>query len=233
MKREEILWRDKSRSKWIAEGDANTRFFHISTIVKRKPNTIEHFKLPHDIWIHDIKQIGDAFVGYFCNLFCSTSPVSPTDLHGYILPSVTHAENLALCRIPEDSEIKCALFSMGAHKSLSPDGLNPLFYKTYWPIVHTVVIQAAQFLFAHRHLLKTMNHTFLALIPKVEGAFMLDQFRPIALCNVTLKILTKILVNRIRNILVRIVSQHRRLSFPIGIFPITPSLIMKSCTTCM
>lgn len=92
-------------------------FFHISTIIKRHFNAIDHIKLTHGTWIHDRKQIGDAFVGYYCVMFCSISPTSLTDLYGYILPSVTHGENLALCRIPEDSEIKSALFSMGPIKA--------------------------------------------------------------------------------------------------------------------
>lgn len=36
LKNEEILWRDKAKARWIDEGDANTRFFHISTIIHRR-----------------------------------------------------------------------------------------------------------------------------------------------------------------------------------------------------
>lgn len=131
LKEEEILLKDKSKTKWIVEGDANTRYFHISTIIKCKVNAIEHIKLPYYIWIHDREHVGATFVNYYCDLFSCISPIFPNDLYDYILPSVIHAENLKHCRIPEDSEIKCALFSMGAHKSPSPDGFNPFFSRRH------------------------------------------------------------------------------------------------------
>ena len=47
-------------------------------------------------------------------------------------------------------------------------------------------------------MLKSLNHTFITLIPKVPNLEKVTQFRPIALCNVTYKIISKILVNRLK-----------------------------------
>lgn len=51
-----------------------------------------------------------------------------------------------------------------------------------------------------------MNHTFIALIPKIDGATKVEQFRRIALCNVGFKIITKIMANRLRTILDKMVA---------------------------
>lgn len=59
-----------------------------------------------------------------------------------------------------------------------------------------------------------MNHTFLTLIPKVDGTSKVEQFRPIALYNVALKILTKIFVNRCRHILDKIVAPSQATFIP-------------------
>ena len=41
-KQEEILWRQKSRIRWLKEGERNTKFFHSSTIQRRMQNRIGH-----------------------------------------------------------------------------------------------------------------------------------------------------------------------------------------------
>ena len=55
-------------------------------------------------------------------------------------------------------------------------------------------------------MLKSLNSTFLALIPKKEEANRLDQFRPIALCNVVYKIITKLIVKRLKPLLGSLIS---------------------------
>lgn len=55
-------------------------------------------------------------------------------------------------------------------------------------------------------MLKSLNSTFLALIPKKGGANQLDQFRHIALCNVLYKIITKLIDERIKLFLISLIS---------------------------
>jgi hypothetical protein len=53
--------------------------------------------------------------------------------------------------------------------------------------------------------LQDFNATFFALIPKEKEANFADKFRPISLCNVIYKIITKILANRLKPILQEII----------------------------
>lgn len=55
-------------------------------------------------------------------------------------------------------------------------------------------------------ILKEINHTFIALIPEIENPVQMNQFRPISLCSTVYKIIAKILVNRLRPLLDKIVS---------------------------
>ena len=58
-------------------------------------------------------------------------------------------------------------------------------------------------------MLKSLNSTFLALIPKKEGANWLDKFRPIELCNVIYKIITKLIAERLKPLLGSLISAEQ------------------------
>lgn len=68
--------------------------------------------------------------------------------------------------------------------------------------------------FMHGRLKPSFNHTFLALIPKIPGAARVEQFRPIALCIVTLKIITKIVAGRLRTYLTEIIHPSQAAFIP-------------------
>jgi hypothetical protein len=53
------------------------------------------------------------------------------------------------------------------------------------------------------------NSAFLALIPKEKGASSFDRFKPISPCNIGYKIITKIMANRLKNILPGIILDNQ------------------------
>ena len=55
-------------------------------------------------------------------------------------------------------------------------------------------------------MLPALNHTHIVLIPKVKNPVKMSDFRPISLCNVIYKIITKMLTNRLKQILPQIIG---------------------------
>ncbi|KAK3014543.1 hypothetical protein RJ639_008317 [Escallonia herrerae] len=130
--REEWLWHQKSRLQWIKDGDRNTKFFHLSTIIRRRQNSIDFIKDKHGNWISSREEIGTCFTEHFSELYKSSNPSFPDDLEG-LLPRVLTADDLLrLQEIPSITEISSTLMKFSNLKAPGPNGMPSLFYKTYW-----------------------------------------------------------------------------------------------------
>lgn len=126
-KREELLWKDKAKARWIEEGDANTNYFHLSTVIHMRYNSINKILNSYSNWISDKEGIGKEFEGYSQDLFTSDRPNFPIGLQNLLQPIVDDNMNQILTTIPSGLEIQKALMKMGNLKSPGPDGLNALF----------------------------------------------------------------------------------------------------------
>ena len=206
LEREDLKWKQKSRELWTKEGDRNTRFFHLSTLVRRRRNRINEIKLEDGTWINTREEIQNYFNENFKSLSQSKCNDVPEDLENLIEPCISMEENEELCRVPSREEIQKVVFEMKSLKAPRPDGFLVLFYKHYWETVGDQIILATQSFFISGRILSKLNETFIALIPKKNGSCNFNQFRPISLCNVCYKVISKIIVNRLRPLLSRMID---------------------------
>ena len=103
-------------------------------------------------------------------------------------------------------EVKVALFQMGPTKAPGPDGINALFYQKFWHVVGDTVVLAMLDFLNNGNMLPKINHTNILLIPKNRNLVKISDFRPISLCNVIYKIISKVLANRLKQVLPQIIS---------------------------
>ncbi|KAK4381744.1 Retrovirus-related Pol polyprotein from type-2 retrotransposable element R2DM, partial [Sesamum angolense] len=111
-------------------------------------------------------------------------------------------------------EVKIAFFDIEEDKAPIPDGFSSGFFKAAWPVVGEEVSKAIIDFFKTGRLLKQLNATLLTLIPKVRTPHSVAEFRPISYCNVICKVISKIIVSRIREILDLLISPSQNAFVP-------------------
>eukprot|EP00253_Pinus_taeda_P021359 PITA_21359 len=106
-------------------------------------------------------------------------------------------------------EVEEAVKSMPNDKAPGPDGFTINFFKACWQTIKTEVWEVVEDSRRSGTILKSINSTFLALIPKEENAQTPEKFKPIALCNVIYKIISKVIANRLKPILPNLISEEQ------------------------
>lgn len=113
-----------------------------------------------------------------------------------------------------DDEIKMAMFGVGDDKAPGPDGYTSRFFKSFWSVVGKDICKAVKEFFRKGKLLKERNAYVIFLIPIVANPQEVGEFRPIALCNVLYKCISKILANRLKKCLNDIVDNTQNVFIP-------------------
>jgi hypothetical protein len=95
--REEVLWKQKSRELWLTCTDLNTKFFHASTVCRRRYNSLSFLKTADGTVLCGRDNIGNHLVQHFSSLFASTQSVFDQCFTSLVDKVVTDEENVSLC----------------------------------------------------------------------------------------------------------------------------------------
>ncbi|KAK2385146.1 hypothetical protein QL285_072415 [Trifolium repens] len=200
----EALTVQRSRSKWLKEGDANTKFFHNSVKMRSRLNAISAIKVNGE-WMDSPSRVKEAVSSFFDNHFSSPMVVRPR-LDGVALPRLSEAENDDLISPFSMEEIEEVVRCSDGNKSPGPDGFNFAFVKNFWNLLKGDI----RILFDQFHgnscLPKSFLSYFVTLIPKVCSPNSLSDFRPISLLGCLYKIIAKVLTKRLARVMDSIIS---------------------------
>ena len=204
--KEEKMWRQRSRISWLAQGDRNTKYFHGRATQRQRRNHISRLSDGGGGWLETNEEIAGMMIEYYTTLFSTSHPSNLNEAIAEVPSVVTVEMNHNLIREFRAEEVEHAIKQMALSKAPGPDGMPPIFYQKYWHVVGNDVTSAVLSYLNSGSLLKSINHTFISLIPKVKNPEKVTDFRPISLCNVIYKLVSKVLANRLKLILPQIIS---------------------------
>lgn len=153
----------------MIQGDRNTSFYHVSTLVRRKKNQIMAIKDAVGDWIHEEDEIKDFIRSGFTKIYSTSLSCVPK-----IDPTIsswqsrlTDLERESISGSTFEEEIRVVVWSLKPFKALSPDGLHAGFFQKFLPMVGNSVIKEVKKVFVDRKVSEALNRTLITLIPKI------------------------------------------------------------------
>uniref|UniRef100_A0A803PL05 Reverse transcriptase domain-containing protein n=1 Tax=Cannabis sativa TaxID=3483 RepID=A0A803PL05_CANSA len=209
----EVFWRQRSKQLWLREGDHNSKYFHAYATSRKKHNAVSKLRDTHGNWIDWNNGLADVIVNYFNDLFC-TSNTFTAHVIAHVPTTVSEAQNASLLAPVSNEEVRKVLFQMHPDKSPCPDGMTPGFFQRCWSIVGLDIINLVRSFMTTGILPQGLNDTNMVLIPKVKNPTSMIDLRPISLCNVLYKIISKVLANRLKEVLPQLISTNQSAFVP-------------------
>ncbi|KAL4355473.1 hypothetical protein GQ457_06G012200 [Hibiscus cannabinus] len=195
LKVQEAYWAQRSRVLWLSAGDQNTSFFHAKASARKKKNAIVGLYDGNGYWQTSTTEVLRVASDYFVSLFSANPPVDAPAFLEHISPSVTADMNSGLLASFTAEEVIAAFRDINPRKSPGIDGLPSGFFRQHWDILGEDFVSLCLDLLRGHTDMASVNETVIVLIPKVDKPTSMRQLRPISLCTVIYKTVSKMLVN--------------------------------------
>jgi hypothetical protein len=209
-----MLWSQCSRIAWLKEGDRNTKFFHRKAVWQARKKRIVALKYQDGVIQDTPTEMERLDTSYFQTVYNRDPSLHSSPVVGLFVEVISEETNENLCKPFSLEEVSDALFQIGPLKAPRPDGFPARFYQRNWDVLKEEIIQGVLKFFEFGQIPPGVNDTSIVLIPKVDHPQELKDFRPISLCNVLYKIMSKCLVNRLRPILGDVISENQSAFVP-------------------
>ncbi|RVW72039.1 putative ribonuclease H protein [Vitis vinifera] len=132
--KEEVQWRQKSRVKWIKEGDCNSKFFHRVATGRRSRKFIKSLISERGETLNNIEVISEEIVNFFGNLYSKPEGDS-WKIEGIDWAPISEESAIWLDRPFSEEEVRMAVFQLNKEKAPGPDGFTIAVYQECWDVI--------------------------------------------------------------------------------------------------
>lgn len=155
-------------------------------------------------WVDNPCDVKRMIIDFFKYIF-SASFINPIPF--WFNPIGISIQQATFLDFIPSTEIKNALWNLKPYKAARPDGFKAGFFQINWNTVeYDVVNSIKKNVFVEECIPEGWNDTYICLIPKCPNPSEMKNFHPISLCSTMLKVVTKMLVLRLKPLIPSLVS---------------------------
>jgi hypothetical protein len=182
--------------RFLEEGDANTKFFHLQACHRNRKNHIPSI-LHEGSWFSANEAKSELIYSYYNGILGPWDPFQcqhSIEL-GDLLPQLD-LSTMDACFTKQ--EVCDTIKEMSHDRAPGPDGFNGLFYKVAWSIIKLDVINALNALWSlDARSFHLLNDALMILLRKNSAPSRLKDYRSISLMHSFSKLFTKCLATRL------------------------------------
>lgn len=192
---QKIYWKQRGIVKWVKFGDAGTKFFHSTATIRHSRKMITSLKNNANEEFSIMRLKLSSYWTTYKERLGSTNPITlPNNLEELF----DIVEDLELLETPfTHEEIDEVVKGLAIDKSPGPDGFDDDFLKKCWSIIAPEFYNLCEGFQKGEICLQSVNGSYITLLPKADAPSKVGDFRPISLLNCSMKLITKLLANRL------------------------------------
>jgi hypothetical protein len=207
LEQQRVYWMQRGTIKWATLGDENTKIFHSTASIRHNKNSIMMLKDRDGLEKYNHEDKAEIIWEAFKNRMGNSEF---TEMHFELRDLIQPSDDLEGLIIPfAKEEIDQIVKNLPCGKSPGPDGFNTDFIKKCWDIISPDFYDLHQGFYDTNICLQSINNSFIVLIPKLQNPSTVNDYRPISLLNSSIKLITKILANRLQDVILKVVHQNQ------------------------
>lgn len=198
--------RQRARVRFLEEGDASTKFFHLQACHRCRKNTIP--AIQHEgTWFSADQAKADIMFEYYNGILGKPFNREHSIVLDGLLPQLD-LSGLDACF--SEQEVWETIRCLPNDRSPGPDGFSAIFYKVAWPVIKADVMNAIHALWSlDARSFNLLNDALLVLLRKHNAPTTLKDYRPIALMHSFSKLFAKCLARRLTQRLSEMVALNQ------------------------
>jgi len=196
LQQQRAYWKQRGHIKWVTLGDASTRFFHAQATIKHRRNFITRLDDDQGSSFYSHHEKVELILLSFKERLGKSNP----SLLHFDLPTffVNNPDLSSLVLEFSRAKVDDVVKQLPSNKARGPDGFNTDFIKHCWPIINTDFYNLCDAFYDGAVCLQSINGSHITLVPKKDDALRINDYRPISVLNILVKIITKLLANRLQ-----------------------------------